>query len=80
MKTITATSARMDIYGLIDSAISSHEPIQIIGKGGNAILLSETDWRSIQETLYLTSIPGMRESILEGMAQPDETCSREIDL
>lgn len=70
----------MDIYGLIDSAISSHEPIQIIGKGGNAILLSETDWRSIQETLYLTSIPGMRESILEGMAQPDETCSREIDL
>jgi len=80
MKTVTATSARADIHGLIDSALSSHEPIQITGKRVNAILLGESDWRSIQETLYLSSIPGMRESILEGMAQPEETCSRESDL
>lgn len=80
MRTISATSARADIYGLIDDALSSHEPIQITGRRGNAVLVGESDWRSIQETLYLTSIPGMRESILEGMAQPDETCSREIDL
>lgn len=80
MKTVTATSARADIYGLIDNALTSHEPIQITGKRGNAVLLGEGDWRAIQETLYLTSIPGMRESIIKGMAEPLEKCSREIDL
>ena len=80
MKTISATSARADIYGLIDSTLTNHEPIQITGKRGNAVLLGESDWRAIQETLHLTSIPGMRESILKGMAEPIENCSKEIDL
>jgi antitoxin YefM len=80
MKTITATSARSDIYGLIDTALESHEPIQITGKRGNAILLGESDWRAIQETLHLVSIPGMRDSILKGMAEPIEKCGKEIDL
>ncbi len=80
MKTVSATTARSDIYGLIDSTLSSHEPIQITGKRGNAILVGESDWRAIQETLYLTSIPGMRDSLLEGRAEPIESCSREIDL
>jgi antitoxin YefM len=80
MKTITATCARSDIYGLIDSALESHEPIQITGKRGNAILLGERDWRAIQETLHLVSIPGMRDSILKGMAEPTKKCHKEIDL
>lgn len=80
MKTITATSARSDLYRLIDSALSDHEPVQITGKRGNAVLVSESDWRAIQETLHLVSIPGMRDSIVEGMAEPVDACSREIDL
>ena len=65
---VTATEARKRLYALIDEVGHSHEAVQITGKRGNAVLLSEGDWRSIQETLHLVSIPGMRESILEGMA------------
>jgi prevent-host-death family protein len=67
MTTIKATEARAELYKLLDQTADSHEPIQITGKRSNAILISEEDWRSIQETLYLTSIPNMRESILEGL-------------
>jgi antitoxin YefM len=80
MKTISATSARTDLYRVIDSTLEEHEPIQITGKRGNAILISEPDWRAIQETLYLVSIPGMRESIRDGMAVPIADCSKEVDL
>jgi len=72
MKTLTATEARKEIYRLIDEAAETHEPIQITGKRSNAILISEDDWRSIQETLYLTSIPGMADSIKEGINTPLE--------
>ena len=68
MTTITATKARKDLYRLVDRVQDTHEPIEITGKRGNAVLVGEDDWRAIQETLYLVSIPGMRESILEGMA------------
>ena len=64
----SATEARKRLYAVIDEVGQSHEPVQINGKRGNAVLLSEEDWRAIQETLHLVSIPGMRESILEGMA------------
>jgi antitoxin YefM len=79
MKTIPVSKARADLYKLLDQATESHEPIQISGKRGNAILVSEEDWRSIQETLYLLAIPGMRESIREGMETPVEDCSSELD-
>lgn len=79
MPTLSATEARSKLYRLIDQASSSHEPIVITGKRGNAVLLSEDDWRSVQETLYLLSIPGMRESIREGLATPIEDCAEEID-
>jgi antitoxin YefM len=75
MSSVTATQARANLYQLLDQAAESHEPIQITGKRSNAVLVSEVDWRSIQETLYLLSIPGMRESIREGMAEPDSECS-----
>lgn len=70
MPTLTTTEARKKLYELIADLQSSHEPVQITGKRGNAVLLSEDDWRAVQETLHLVSIPGMRESILEGMATP----------
>jgi len=70
MKTLTITEARKNIYKLIDQANETHEPIQITGKRNNAVLVSQEDWRAIQETLYITSIPGMRESIIEGMKTP----------
>ena len=75
MKTITATQARSKIYQLMDEAADSHEPIQITGKRGNAVLLFEEDWRAIQETLYLISIPGMKESIIEGVKTPVSKCA-----
>jgi antitoxin YefM len=77
MKTIKATEARNNLYRLIDEASESHEPIHISGKRSNAVLISEEDWRSIQETLHLLSIPGMRESIIEGLQTPVDECSKE---
>jgi len=79
MKTITATTARSNLYQLIDETANIHEPIQITGKRANAILIAEDDWRAIQETLYLLSIPGMRESIREGLATPIDQCSEELE-
>jgi len=70
MISVPVTQARAKLYQLLDEAADSHEPIQITGKRSNAVLVSEDDWRSIQETLYLVSIPGMRESIRKGMAEP----------
>ena len=79
MKTLTATKAREELYKLLDEASSSHEPIQITGKRSNAVLISIEDWKAIQETLYLLSIPGMRESIREGLETPLEKCKKELD-
>jgi prevent-host-death family protein len=77
MNTINATQARQNFYRLLDEVAESHEPIQITGKRSSAVLISEEDWRSIQETLYLTSIPGLVESIREGEAEPDDECSED---
>ena len=77
MTTMSVSQARASLYRLIDAACESHEPILITGKRGNAVLLSEDDWRSVQETLHLLSIPGMRESIVEGMAEPLESASED---
>ena len=79
MPTLSATEARSKLYRLIDQAASSHEPIVITSKRGNAVLLSEDDWRAIQETMYLLNIPGMRESIRDGLATPVEDCTEELD-
>lgn len=80
MHTVNATHARQNLFRLLDEVMESHEPLQITGKRGSVILVSEEDWRSIQETLYLTSIPGMVESIREGMDTPTEECLDEGDL
>jgi PHD/YefM family antitoxin component YafN of YafNO toxin-antitoxin module len=74
MTTLSATEARKSLYSLLDDVAISHDPIQIVGKRHSAVLVSEEDWRAIQETLYLTSIPGMRESIQDGLNSPIEEC------
>ena len=79
MPTLSATEARSKLYRLIDQTSLSHEPIVITGKRGNAVLISEDNWRSIQETMYLLNIPGMRESIRKGLATPVEDCKEELD-
>jgi prevent-host-death family protein len=78
MTTITATEARKQLYKLVDDVTDTHEPVQITGKRGNAVLVGEDDWRAVQETLFLVSIPGMRESIIEGMATPPEELDSEL--
>lgn len=78
MTTLTASEARAKLYKLLDEAASSHQPIQITGKRANAVLISDDDWRAIQETLYLLSIPGMRESIRKGLKTSVEKCSKEF--
>jgi len=80
MNILTVSEARANLYRLIDEASTSHEPMFIKGKRHNAVLISEEDWRSLQETFYLLSVPGMAESIKEGMATPDEECSTEIEF
>lgn len=79
MASLTATEARKRLCSLVDEVKESHEPVQIAGKRNSAVLVSEEDWRAIQETLYLTSIPGMRESIQVGLNIPIEKCDEDID-
>ncbi len=77
MKTLSVSEARSILGKLVEEVALEHEPVYIHGKVKSVVLLSEDDWRSIQETLYLLSIPGMRESILEGMQAPHEECSED---
>jgi antitoxin YefM len=75
MTSITATEARKRLYSLVDDVAESHQPIQIAGKRNSAVLISEEDWRAIQETIYLSSIPGMKASIRKGLRTPVERCA-----
>jgi antitoxin YefM len=76
---IPVNEAQQQLQDLIDSVSQSHQPIVITGQSSNAVLLSEADWTSVQETLYLLSIPGMRESIREGLVTPIAACDRELE-
>lgn len=78
MTGITATEARSNLYRLIDETAESHQPIVIMGKRNKAVLVSEDDWAAIQESLYLLSVPGMRESIRAGIATPVDECDEEL--
>jgi antitoxin YefM len=78
MTSITATEARKRLYALVDDVAESHEPIQIAGKRNSAVLVSEEDWRAIQETIYLSSIPGMRASIRKGLRTPLDQCAEAL--
>jgi antitoxin YefM len=79
MTILNATDARSRLYSLIDETVNTHQPVVITGKRGNAVLVAEDDWNAITETLHLLSVPGMRESIREGMSQPVSECDQAID-
>ena len=79
MTIVSVTKARTNLYSLVDEALQSHKPVVIAGKRGNAVLLAEKDWNSINEALFLLSIPGMRESIVDGMNTDLEKCDQELD-
>ena len=77
MKTLSVREAKDILEKLISETASEHEPILIKGRRA-VVLIDEDDWRAIQETLYLLSVPGMRESIKEGLRTPAEGCSEEL--
>lgn len=77
MNVINATEAREKLYRLLDESATAHKPVLIKGRRANAVLIAEEDWNAIQETLHLLSIPGMRESIQEGLSTPIDECDRE---
>lgn len=79
MQTLSASEARANLYRLIDEIATYHQPVVITGKRSNAVLLSESDWSSIQETLFLLSVHQMRESIQLGLDTPITECSKELD-
>lgn len=79
MSTLNATEARSRLYALIKEVTETHQPIVITGKKGNAVLIAEEDWQAITETLHLLSVPGMRESIQQGLSEPVENCQTELD-
>ena len=79
MSTISVTEARTNLYKLIDEAAESHQPITINGKRNSAVLVAKEDWSAVQETLYLLSVPGMRESIREGLAADVTDCDEALD-
>ena len=79
MNTLTASEARASLYRLIDETAANHQPVVITGKRHNAVLVSADDWASVQETMYLLSVPGMRESIREGLSTPIEECDKDLD-
>lgn len=78
MDTVKATEARANLYGLIDQVEESHEPVLITGKRSNAVLIAEDDWKSVQETLYLLSLPGMRESLIQGVRTPTSKLKKSL--
>ena len=77
MTTIRASEARAKLFALLEEVAQSHEPVLISSKKGSAVLISEDDWRAIQETLYLLSVTGMRSSIVKGLKAPLTACSEE---
>lgn len=79
MQTLSASEARADFYRLMEEVSASHQPICISGKRSSAVLVSLDDWSSIQETLHLLSVSGMRESIKGAMADPLGNCAKQLD-
>lgn len=80
MTSLSATKARATLYTLIEHLQGGKAPVLITGKRGNAVLISEEDWRAVEETLFLLSVPGMRKSIRSGLREPVSKCSKTIDL
>lgn len=79
MVVLSASEARANLYRLMDQVHESHQPMVISGKRSNSVLIAEQDWQAIQETLYLLSVPGMREAVKTGMSEPIASCATALD-
>ena len=79
MPVLNVSKVKENLDTVLDAVQNSFEPVIIAGKNSSAVLISEDVWRSIEETLYLNSIPGMRESIIAGIQEKIEDCSKEIE-
>ncbi len=79
MRSMRVSEARANLYNLVDETAQTHEPVLITGKRGNVVVIGEEDWRAVEETLYLLSVPGMRESIIAGMKTPVEKCATKLN-
>lgn len=80
MRTVPITNARQDIFNIMEQTIVNSEPIQITSKKGDVVMVSLKDWSAMQETLYLLGIPGMRESIMDGVKEPIDECKSLEDI
>lgn len=80
LRPIPASNARTELFSLLTGINANHEPVLITSKNGNGVLVAEEDWRGIEETLYLLSVPRMRESLLEARQEPVEGMLRLEDL
>ncbi len=78
--TTSITALRKNLYSLIDSAVRFNEPINVVTKSGNAVIISEEEYKSLMETVHLLSIPGMKEKLLKGKATPVEDCVAEDEV
>lgn len=79
MEIYTTSQARESLYRLVDHVAEAHEPVYIVGKRNKVVLIAEEDFRAIEETLYLLSVPGLRQSLLDAKKEPIEKCSDSVD-
>jgi len=78
MTTTTVTNFRKNVYAMVENTVRFNEPVNITTKDGNAVLISEEEYLGLMETLYLTSIPNMKEKLIEGLQTSlDETIPEE---
>ena len=80
MSTINITKAGKELYNLVENVNFYSEPTLIVSKKGNAVLVSESEWNAMQETVYLNSIPGMVESMRTELETSIEDCVPEEDV
>ncbi|MGM9668215.1 MAG: type II toxin-antitoxin system Phd/YefM family antitoxin [Faecousia sp.] len=74
------TNFRKNIFGMLEQTIKYNEPVVVSTKDGNAVIISEEDYNGLMETVYLSSIPGMKERIVEGLHTPISDCIPESEV
>lgn len=80
MLNINITNFRKNLFGLLEQTIKYNEPVNISTKDGNAVIISESDYNGLMETLYLSSMPELKQQIVEGMRTPLNECIPESEV
>lgn len=76
----TATNLRKNLFGMLEQTIKYNEPVTVSTKTGNAVILSEEEYNAMMETLYLSSMPGTKQDIIEGLQTPIDDCIDESEV